>query len=120
MNKPPADPSILQNITLSFSPRSYTKSYSRKPGWRMLKSQANGDCVFLKDGRQCTVYSARPLQCSTYPWWPELMDDGGCTPAGAAAHDACMLGGSGHHPCNEQPLAHHGSATAVVQLSCIK
>lgn len=42
----------------------------------MLKNQANGDCVFLRDGKQCTVYGARPLQCSTYPWWPELMDDG--------------------------------------------
>lgn len=42
----------------------------------MLKNQANGDCVFLRDGRQCTVYGARPLQCSSYPWWPELMDDG--------------------------------------------
>lgn len=86
VNTPPADPSVLHHLATSFSPRSYTKSYSRKPGWRMLKSQANGDCVFLKDGRQCTVYGARPLQCSTYPWWPELMDDGGCAPAGATAH----------------------------------
>lgn len=40
----------------------YTKEYSRKPGWRILKTRANGDCVFLRDGTQCSVYGARPLQ----------------------------------------------------------
>jgi Fe-S-cluster containining protein len=32
------------------------------------------DCIFLEGGTACRVYDARPLQCSTYPWWPELMD----------------------------------------------
>jgi Fe-S-cluster containining protein len=55
----------------------YTKAYSRRPGWRMLKLQApTGDCVFLEGGKRCTIYAVRPLQCSTYPWWPELMDPG--------------------------------------------
>ncbi len=27
-------------------------------------------CVFLKE-RACTVYEARPIQCRTFPWWPE-------------------------------------------------
>lgn len=27
------------------------------------------DCVFLKNN-QCSIYSVRPLQCRTYPWWP--------------------------------------------------
>ena len=30
-------------------------------------------CVFLNEDRSCGVYHVRPLQCSTYPWWPELM-----------------------------------------------
>ncbi len=30
------------------------------------------DCIFLK-GKECTVHAAKPLQCRTYPWWPELM-----------------------------------------------
>ena len=56
----------------------YTKAYSRRPGWRMLKlAQPSGDCVFLREGRHCSIYGARPLQCSSYPWWPELMDPGG-------------------------------------------
>lgn len=30
------------------------------------------DCIFLKDGL-CSVHDAKPLQCVTYPWWPDLM-----------------------------------------------
>lgn len=53
----------------------YTKAYSKRPGWRMLKLQpATGDCVFLAGGTKCSIYPVRPMQCSTYPWWPELMD----------------------------------------------
>ena len=55
----------------------YTKSYSKRPGWYMIKRKiGSGDCVFLgKDGKMCLVYNARPTQCATYPWWPELMND---------------------------------------------
>jgi len=56
--------------------RKYTKSYSKRPGWYLLqRKQGSGDCVFLEGGTKCAVYGARPLQCSTYPWWPELMGD---------------------------------------------
>lgn len=27
------------------------------------------DCIFLKD-RKCQIYSVRPTQCRTFPWWP--------------------------------------------------
>jgi Fe-S-cluster containining protein len=35
-----------------------------------LKGFANGDCTFF-DGqtRKCTIYSARPRQCRTWPFW---------------------------------------------------
>lgn len=50
--------------------------YKKKQGWHMLKTKAGSDhCVFLENGTHCSVYGARPLQCSTYPWWPELMDE---------------------------------------------
>ncbi len=35
-----------------------------------LKSLSNGDCIFLKD-EKCQVYEARPMQCRTFPFWPE-------------------------------------------------
>jgi Fe-S-cluster containining protein len=89
----------------------YVKSYTRKPGYWLLRSQRNPtqvwlhlresicmkspettlafsmqrlhslilmhgvhmqDCIFLRDGL-CTVHDAKPLQCATYPWWPDLM-----------------------------------------------
>lgn len=28
-------------------------------------------CIFLQEGRRCRVYEARPLQCRTWPFWPE-------------------------------------------------
>lgn len=34
-------------------------------------------CVFLDEATNaCSIYPVRPLQCSTYPWWPELMPTG--------------------------------------------
>lgn len=35
-----------------------------------LREFANGDCVFL-DGqtRRCSIYSVRPAQCRTWPFW---------------------------------------------------
>ena len=45
----------------------YTKSYSRRPGWFLLqRKQGSGHCIFLaKDNKRCTVYGARPMQCTT-------------------------------------------------------
>jgi Fe-S-cluster containining protein len=37
--------------------------------WK-LKEQDDGACIFLKD-RQCIIYGYRPLQCCTFPFWPE-------------------------------------------------
>lgn len=38
-----------------------------------LKEKENYDCIFLsKEG--CKVYPARPMQCSTYPFWPSVME----------------------------------------------
>ena len=30
-----------------------------------------GDCIFWDDAKGCTVYSARPTQCRTFPFWRE-------------------------------------------------
>ncbi len=36
------------------------------------KKSQNNACIFLKD-KKCLVYKARPKQCSTFPWWNELL-----------------------------------------------
>ncbi|GBF94542.1 hypothetical protein Rsub_07076 [Raphidocelis subcapitata] len=51
------------------------------PGWWLLGSQATpgGEfCTFLDPAtNMCRVHEARPVQCSTYPWWPELLAEAG-------------------------------------------
>ncbi len=53
----------------------FTKKYCEKDGetWRLKEEPKNPDCIFLKNKR-CSVYEARPSQCRTWPFWPEVMD----------------------------------------------
>lgn len=36
----------------------------------------NGRCVFLGEDTRCGIYPVRPMQCRTYPYWPELLRSG--------------------------------------------
>ncbi|MBU1190796.1 MAG: YkgJ family cysteine cluster protein [Gammaproteobacteria bacterium] len=38
-----------------------------------VRLNADGRCSFLDAAGQCSVYAARPTQCRTYPFWPELL-----------------------------------------------
>jgi len=56
----------------------YTRRLERG---RSLRERANGDCVFYEAGAGCTIYSVRPRQCRTWPFWesnvqsPEAWDE---------------------------------------------
>ncbi len=39
-----------------------------------LVEKEDYDCVFLTD-KGCSIYPVRPLQCSTYPFWPYVFSD---------------------------------------------
>lgn len=57
-------------ISLDLFKRKYTRKRNNQYA---LTERKNGDeyaCVFLKD-KKCLVYQNRPLQCRTYPFWPE-------------------------------------------------
>ena len=41
--------------------------------WHLKEEKTKPDCMFLKN-KGCTVYEARPNQCRTWPFWPELMN----------------------------------------------
>lgn len=41
--------------------------------WHLKEEKSRLDCMFLKDKR-CSVYEARPNQCRTWPFWPEVMN----------------------------------------------
>jgi Fe-S-cluster containining protein len=45
-------------------------------GWELSRNK-NGDCKFIQDisaGNKCTIYAARPMLCSTYPFYIEEGD----------------------------------------------
>ena len=42
---------------------------------KSLKDYPNGDCVLLHEKtRGCKAYEERPLQCRTWPFWPQNLD----------------------------------------------
>jgi Fe-S-cluster containining protein len=59
---------------LGIPTREFTRRYcQRTDGHFHLRDSTSGpDCLFLR-GRRCGVYSARPIQCRTWPFWPENM-----------------------------------------------
>ena len=54
------------------------KDLLRRVGFRYsLTEKPNGDCVFLQSSRGkrgCAIYSVRPLQCRTWPFWSSNID----------------------------------------------
>lgn len=61
---------------LSMTIEDFSKKYVRKIGKKFSLIELPGQnysCVFLKNN-QCSIYSVRPKQCRTYPFWPEILD----------------------------------------------
>jgi Fe-S-cluster containining protein len=56
---------------VALSVEEFEERYVREIGIRKsLHEHANGDCVFFDNvTRKCRVYSARPRQCRTWPFW---------------------------------------------------
>lgn len=68
---------------LEMSPKVFSRRYTfvDEQGWRQLRF-VHGACTFLDPvTRRCSVYTARPIQCRTYPYWPELFGPRGWTDA---------------------------------------
>lgn len=60
---------------LGVTPAKFRRRYTfvDELGWRQLRFR-DGACTFLDPAtKRCTVYGARPVQCSTFPYWPELI-----------------------------------------------
>ena len=57
----------------------YTRRVGARRSLRELKIDGRFDCVFLdrttRPGKAiCGIYRARPSQCRTWPWWPEVVE----------------------------------------------
>lgn len=55
---------------LKISVEQFRQKYIRQVGLResLLEHSKTYDCVFLKDNK-CQIYTVRPTQCRTFPWW---------------------------------------------------
>ncbi len=69
----PADRRLMAKH-LGLSTAAFTRQYcERYEGyWHLKERKDNPDCLFLK-GKQCGIYEARPVQCRTWPFWPEVL-----------------------------------------------
>jgi Fe-S-cluster containining protein len=53
----------------------FGRKFVRRVGDRYsLVERPGGDCIFWDRAVGCTVYEARPVQCRTWPFWPENLE----------------------------------------------
>lgn len=53
----------------------FSAKFVRQVGDRYsLVERPGGDCIFWDKEAGCTVYPARPVQCQTWPFWPENVE----------------------------------------------
>ena len=59
---------------LGISEKEFLKLYTFKTKGRLsLTEKKDFDCIFLDRKTGCQIYEARPEQCSSYPFWPEVL-----------------------------------------------
>ena len=69
------DESERIRASLQLSRSWFRRRYLRRldDGEQVLAAGPGERCIFLDAEGQCRVYSVRPVQCRTYPFWPELV-----------------------------------------------
>ncbi len=56
---------------LKISVDEFIKHYARREGKYLCLIDRDGeDCILLKDDK-CLIYPVRPIQCRTFPFWPQ-------------------------------------------------
>lgn len=51
----------------------FHRKYTRVKNRLLLKERDDGSCVMLGKDDKCMVYPVRPRQCSSYPFWDEIL-----------------------------------------------
>ncbi|MFO0828568.1 MAG: YkgJ family cysteine cluster protein [Phycisphaerales bacterium] len=86
----------------------FTRAIGVRRSLKETKTRFGHDCVFLDRERVpgkavCAVYATRPMQCRTWPFWPENLE----SPEAWAAAKASM-------PCHGMG---HGRLHSVVEIT---
>jgi Fe-S-cluster containining protein len=84
---------------LKITPGRLRRQYLKRVGLRatIIEQRGTKDCAFLKeiDGqKKCTIYTVRPSQCRSWPFWP-----GNLRSAGAWNRAAQRCRGINHGRC---------------------
>ena len=62
------------SVYLKMAAAAFERRYVyRTKNTRRLRVPRHAQCEFLESGG-CGVHPAKPLQCSTFPYWPELLE----------------------------------------------
>jgi Fe-S-cluster containining protein len=67
------DDRVRMAKVLGMNTSAFTRRYCMKTDGVWHLKEENADCIFL-DGKRCSVYEGRPVQCRTWPFWPEVMN----------------------------------------------
>jgi uncharacterized protein len=60
---------------LGMDQQAFSRRYVRRVSSRYsLVEKPGGDCIFWSKDAGCTVYSERPVQCRTWPFWAENIE----------------------------------------------
>jgi Fe-S-cluster containining protein len=60
---------------VGMSARKFEQKYVyRTAHQRRFRKPPDKQCPFLEEGR-CSIHPAKPTQCRTFPFWPELVED---------------------------------------------
>lgn len=55
--------------------KSFTKRFALRTS--IIEDAVTKDCIFLQKtggGKRCSIYSVRPNQCRTWPFWPQNLE----------------------------------------------
>ncbi len=70
----PKDISNLANF-LELPEEDFLRAYTREDVSDVVLKDKGEACIFLGKNGRCQIYEARPVQCRTFPFWPENMNE---------------------------------------------
>jgi Fe-S-cluster containining protein len=64
-------------LTPSKFKRKFKVKLEEQSGEWYIDAQHGGGCPLLTEELTCSVHPVKPLQCATFPFWDEMLDDAG-------------------------------------------